>query len=143
MGNHQINSAYSIFIIGFLSTIVLGLPLYTYIFQTNSNDSSSKRSSHLKDDDTVPPADLLPDDAAITPQQPIIEISVSDIESAYQAWSGGANSLELCANRSEGGTTPSLGLVEECLSRFQLQGCLEIHVLIRPRPGNFVYSGRP
>jgi hypothetical protein len=53
----------------------------------------------------------------------------------------GANSLELCSNRMEGGVTPSSGFVEECISRFQVEGLMDIHVLIRPRPGDFNYSG--
>lgn len=70
----------------------------------------------------------------------IVEICVSDIESAYQSWRGGANSLELCSNRLEGGVTPSTGLIEECIARFQMPGIFEVHVLIRPRPGDFFYS---
>ena len=37
-----------------------------------------------------------------------------------------------------GGVTPSYGLVEEVVKRFK--GRVEIHVLIRPRPGDFAYS---
>ena len=122
-----------------LSTAILGLPLTWYLLQIRSSQSS-KSISNIKEAASSPTVTVLTGDQDIT-VVPTIEISVSDIESAYQAWCGGANSLELCSNRSEGGTTPSLGLIEECVSRFQLQGCLEIHVLIRPRPGHFVYSG--
>jgi hypothetical protein len=66
----------------------------------------------------------------------IIEICVSDIESVAEAAQGGASSIELCANRKDGGTTPSTGLIQESLKLFPG----EIHVLIRPRPGNFVYT---
>eukprot|EP01039_Chlorochromonas_danica_P000267 gene267-286_t len=70
---------------------------------------------------------------------PYVEICVSDYHSAKQAFHGGAHSLELCSNRSEGGTTPSFGLIEQCA--FLVRGTeVELHVLIRPRPGDFIYS---
>lgn len=71
-------------------------------------------------------------------QTRIIEASLSDIGSAMAAWEGGATSIELCADRGDGGVTPSIGLVRECVRR--LGSLLEIHVLIRPRVGDFVYS---
>ena len=53
----------------------------------------------------------------------------------------------MCSNRNEGGITPSFGLVKKCV---ELKRChldisaipsrLEVHVLIRPRPGDFEYS---
>lgn len=68
-----------------------------------------------------------------------VEIMVTDIESAHQAVKGGANSLELCANRVEGGTTPSIGFIEEVVNICRTTS-IEVNVLIRPRPGDFVYS---
>ena len=68
-----------------------------------------------------------------------IEICVSDIESAKEAILGGANSLELCSNRIEGGITPSIGFVEECVQLFKMKS-VEINVLVRPRPGDFCYT---
>lgn len=68
-----------------------------------------------------------------------IEICLSDIESAKQAIKGGANSIELCADRPEGGTTPSIGLIEQCV-RVCREHNVQVHVLIRPRAGDFVYS---
>ncbi len=44
--------------------------------------------------------------------------------------------MELCQNLDVGGTTPSLGQV--CLARAGLS--IGVHVLIRPRPGDFLYS---
>lgn len=67
------------------------------------------------------------------------EVCLSDIKSAIAAVKGGANSLELCANRAEGGVTPSIGLVEQCVRMFKHLG-VEINVLIRPRAGNFIYD---
>lgn len=49
---------------------------------------------------------------------------------------GGASRLELCSNLLEGGTTCSFGmlrLVKSCVG-------IPIHVLIRPRSGDFLYS---
>ena len=71
--------------------------------------------------------------------KPTIEVCVSDIESAKAAVEGGANSLELCSNRLEGGITPSIGFINECV--LLCKSCnVQVHVLIRPRPGNFHYS---
>ena len=64
---------------------------------------------------------------------------MSDMESVIEAIKGGANSLELCSNRIEGGVTPSLGLIEETVRRTRGSN-VGVHVLIRPRPGGFVYS---
>ena len=67
------------------------------------------------------------------------EICLSDVTSAISAIEGGATSIELCTNRGEGGITPFIGLIQEVV--FLSRGkSVEIHVLIRPRPGNFVYS---
>lgn len=68
-----------------------------------------------------------------------VEIMVTDVESALQAIKGGANSLELCSNRIEGGTTPSIGFIEEVVKMCQGLS-IEVNVLIRPRPGDFLYS---
>ena len=67
------------------------------------------------------------------------EICLSDVTSAISAIEGGATSIELCTSRGEGGITPFIGLIQEVV--FLCRGkSVEIHVLIRPRPGNFVYS---
>lgn len=68
----------------------------------------------------------------------VVEVCLSDLQSALEAWNGGANSIELCVDRSGGGLTPSIGLIQQCCSR--LGSSLHINVLIRPRLGNFVYS---
>lgn len=65
-----------------------------------------------------------------------LEVCVDSLASAQAAKDGGATRLELCANLSAGGTTPSAGLIE--LVRQQVN--LPLHVLVRPRAGDFVYS---
>lgn len=65
-----------------------------------------------------------------------IEICCGDIESVIGAAKGGAKRIELCCALADGGLTPSLGLIREAVKT----GIPKINVLIRPRPGDFVYS---
>ncbi|MGP0067596.1 MAG: copper homeostasis protein CutC [Isosphaeraceae bacterium] len=67
-----------------------------------------------------------------------IEICVGDVESAIAAEVGGADRVELCDNLSVGGTTPSAGTIAEACRWLSIP----VHVLIRPRAGDFVYSER-
>lgn len=72
-------------------------------------------------------------------KQPVtIEICVGDIESAIAAEVGGADRVELCDNLSVGGTTPSHGTIAEARRWLGIP----IHVLIRPRAGDFCYGER-
>lgn len=66
----------------------------------------------------------------------VLEACVDSPESALAAAQGGATRLELCANLVIGGTTPDPALF--CWVRRHIQ--LPIHVLIRPRFGDFLYS---
>lgn len=68
-----------------------------------------------------------------------VEASVSDLTSCINASLGGVNSIELCCNRTEGGTTPSYGLIAAAVRHFR-HSDVSIHVLIRPRGGDFCYS---
>ena len=67
---------------------------------------------------------------------PIIEGCVDSYASALAACRGGADRLELCANLSIGGTTPSRALFKQV----QRDCAVKINVLIRPRFGDFLYS---
>ncbi len=66
----------------------------------------------------------------------LLECCVDSPESAVNAQKGGAGRLELCANLIIGGTTPTLALYE----KVREQVSLPVHVLIRPRFGDFLYS---
>ncbi|GAA4444441.1 hypothetical protein GCM10023156_02790 [Novipirellula rosea] len=66
----------------------------------------------------------------------LLEICIDCIESALVAEQGGAHRIEICSSLSSGGTTPSLGLVRQCVQRCQIP-CM---VMIRPHDGGFVYS---
>ena len=66
-----------------------------------------------------------------------IEICANSAESAVMAQRGGAHRVELCAGIPEGGTTPSLG--EMVAARSKLKKT-RLHVIIRPRGGDFCYS---
>lgn len=68
-----------------------------------------------------------------------LEVCCDSIGDVVAAASGGADRVELCAALPVGGVTPSRGLVESALKAAKPHGCA-VHVLIRPRPGNFVYT---
>ena len=66
-----------------------------------------------------------------------IEICANSVESAVKAQEGGAYRVELCAGIPEGGTTPSFGDIR--MARQLLQET-KLHVIIRPRGGDFLYN---
>ena len=67
---------------------------------------------------------------------PLLEITVQSLQAAISAERAGADRIELCANLHEGGTTPSLQLMQQVRAAL----IIPIHVMIRPRPGNYAYS---
>ena len=67
---------------------------------------------------------------------PLIEGCVDSYESCAAACRGGADRLELCANLSIGGTTPSPAFFRQVKRDFSVP----VHVLIRPRFGDFLYT---
>lgn len=67
----------------------------------------------------------------------LVEAAVETLEAALAAAAGGAGRIELCADLAHGGTTPDLDLLQACLPRL----AIPVFVLVRPRAGDFVYSG--
>ena len=65
------------------------------------------------------------------------EVCANSVESCLAAQGAGANRVELCAGIPEGGTTPSYG--EIAVAR-QLLRHTKLHVIIRPRGGDFLYD---
>lgn len=66
----------------------------------------------------------------------IFEFCIEDFEALKSAERNGIHRVELCTGLSVGGLTPSLGLIRKCSDYSKI----EIHVLIRPREGDFMYS---
>ena len=66
---------------------------------------------------------------------PLVEICCNGIGAARRAVWRGARRIELCADLSCGGITPAYTDIFSCTNLG-----VDVNVLIRPRPGNFVYS---
>jgi len=66
----------------------------------------------------------------------LLEICIDSIASATAAKAGGADRLEVCNALAIGGTTPSYGLLEQCVISLQMPSMM----MIRPHDGSFVYD---
>ncbi|HLS04356.1 MAG TPA: copper homeostasis protein CutC [Actinomycetales bacterium] len=70
-----------------------------------------------------------------------VEIAVQDLEGVRTALAAGADRIELCMGLGLGGLTPSIGLIECAVDAAREAGVEDfVHVLIRPRGGDFVYD---
>ena len=65
-----------------------------------------------------------------------LEICANSYQSASNAEKAGAHRIELCAELAVGGITPSYGLLKKVMHDLTIP----VHVLIRPRSGDFTYS---
>lgn len=66
----------------------------------------------------------------------LLEVCIDSIASAIAAKDGGADRLEVCSALAIGGTTPSFGLVEQCVADLQMP----VVMMIRPHDGGFIYE---
>jgi copper homeostasis protein len=66
----------------------------------------------------------------------IIEIATTDYLTTRSAVEGGADRIELCTALSEGGLTPSHGLIKQCRGDFDVA----MFPIVRPRSGDFFYT---
>jgi copper homeostasis protein len=66
----------------------------------------------------------------------LLEVCVETLASAVAAERGGAHRVELCSNLAVEGVTPSLELIEQV----RRQISIPLHVLIRPRAGDFRFT---
>lgn len=65
-----------------------------------------------------------------------VEAAVDSFAGALAAQDAGVHRIELCGPLHDGGTTPSAGLIARCMERL----LVSVHVLVRPRAGDFVYT---
>lgn len=69
-------------------------------------------------------------------EHPIVEVCTENVASVLAAAQGGANRVELCARLDLDGLTPTDDMISEARA---VEGLI-LHVLIRPRKGDFVYT---
>jgi copper homeostasis protein len=69
---------------------------------------------------------------------PIFEICIDSVAGVKAAVEAGAARVELCAALIEGGLTPSAGMIGRAVAI--ADGRLKVHVIIRPRGGDFLYN---
>ncbi|PIF00873.1 MAG: copper homeostasis protein CutC [Maribacter sp.] len=66
----------------------------------------------------------------------LVEVCANSLESAVNAEKAGADRIELCSELAVGGITPSYGLLKSVKENIGIP----VHVLIRPRSGDFSYT---
>lgn len=66
----------------------------------------------------------------------ILEVCAENVAGVLAAEAAGAHRIELCSALAEGGVMPSVGLFRQVRARLRLP----LHVLVRPRAGDFCYS---
>lgn len=66
----------------------------------------------------------------------LFELCAESLEAGRVAEAAGADRIELCADLKSGGVTPGIDLLEATIDALSIP----VHVLIRPRSGDFVFS---
>jgi copper homeostasis protein len=66
----------------------------------------------------------------------MFEVCCYNYDSVINAGNAGADRVEICDNFYEGGTTPSYGLLKKIKENIRIP----VHVMIRPRGGDFIYN---
>ena len=66
----------------------------------------------------------------------LVEVCANSLESAMNAQKAGADRIELCSELAVGGITPSYGLLKAVKENVDIP----VHVLIRPRSGDFSFT---
>lgn len=69
----------------------------------------------------------------------IKEVCIENFTHVEELIQKGANRFELCDNLAVGGTTPSYGVMKKTVE-YCNSNKIPVMVMIRPRPGNYVYS---
>ena len=67
----------------------------------------------------------------------IFEVCTGSLQSVINAVEGGAERIELCESLNVDGLTPSWNLFRKVRAQFPH---LIVHILIRPRKGDFIYT---
>ena len=67
---------------------------------------------------------------------PIKEACVESTEQAVNAERNGADRIELCRNLDQDGLTPEIDVIKNTMKSVNIP----VKVMIRPRPGNFIYN---
>lgn len=70
----------------------------------------------------------------------LFEFCAEGFTNITAALEAGAARIELCDNLAVGGTTPSLGMIEQAVTMVREFDGAEIRAIIRPRGGDFVYT---
>lgn len=70
------------------------------------------------------------------PSRLTFEVCTENVAGVCAAERAGAHRVELCSALAEGGVTPSLGLVKEARTKTDIP----LHILVRPRGGDFCYT---
>lgn len=63
------------------------------------------------------------------------ELCAASVKAIHLAKKYNFERIELCQNLEQGGTTPSLGMIQ-----FAVSSAIKTHILIRQRSGDFIYS---